>query len=105
MRPVLLAVLIPLALAACAAPPSAVSADGVRRVAFDCANGEAVEMRFFPQQGVAVLVRDGKTRELQQAPSGSGFRYVGSGVEVRGKGDELTIETVSAAIVQCRARG
>ena len=37
---------------------------GERRVKFGCDDGESVEVRYFPLQGVAVLVRHGKTIEL-----------------------------------------
>ena len=74
------------------------------RVQFQCVNGEAVEMRFFPQQGVGVLVRAGTTLELQQQPSGSGFIYSNGPTIVRGKGSELTLEVGGMAPVHCQAR-
>lgn len=39
-----------------------------REVAFSCANGESLSVRFLPAQSVAVLVRNGKTsiRELDE---------------------------------------
>jgi membrane-bound inhibitor of C-type lysozyme len=93
-------------LAACAtpAPPAAPPPTEQRRVQFTCADGEAVEMRFFPQQGVGVLVRGGRTMELQQQPAASGFVYSNGPNTVRDKGDELTIEIGRMAPISCRAR-
>ncbi len=77
---------------------------GERRVQYACDDGEAVEMRFFPLQGVGVLVRAGVPMELQEQPAGSGFHYAGGSTTVRGKGNELTIVVDSAAPISCRAR-
>ncbi|MDX2220855.1 MAG: hypothetical protein SF172_17680 [Burkholderiales bacterium] len=41
----------------------------------------------------------------QQAPADSDIRYTASRIEVRGKGDGPTIESVSAANAQCHALG
>ena len=61
-------------------------------------------MRFFPQQGVAVLLRGGQTTELQQQPSGSGFVYSNGPITVRGKGDDLSLEIGHMVPIACRAR-
>ena len=93
-----------LTLVSCTAAQSPESADE-RRVGFSCDNGETVEMRFFPRQGVGVLVRNGQPPlELQQQPSGSGFIYGDGRTRVRGKGNELTIKSGSLAAVDCMAR-
>ena len=60
-------------------------------------------MRFFPRQGVAVLVRHGMPIELQQQPSGSGFVYSNGPNTVRGKGDEITIEIGRMVPLACKA--
>lgn len=78
------------------------SAD-LRRVTFKCDDGKTVEMRFSPNAGAAALIRDGRTTELNQQPSGSGFRYAGGATTVTGKGDDLTLELDQAAPVRCRA--
>lgn len=77
---------------------------GQRRVQFICNNNEAIEMRFFPLQGVGVLVRNGSTVELQQQPMASGFLYSNSSTTVRGKGDELIVEIGRMVPLECRAR-
>lgn len=88
----------------CAASSSRGEPTGERRVRFVCTNGEEVEMRFFPAQGVGVLVRNGKPMELQQQPSGSGFLYSNGPNTVRGKGDEIMIEIGRMVPLKCTAR-
>jgi membrane-bound inhibitor of C-type lysozyme len=75
-----------------------------REVAFSCANGESLSVRFLPAQGVAVLVRNGKTMELQQQSSGSGFIYSNGPNTIRGKGNDLTVEIGRMVPIQCKAR-
>ncbi|MBK7365397.1 MAG: MliC family protein [Nitrosomonas sp.] len=72
-------------------------------VQFKCTNGEQVEMRFFRTQGVGVLVRAGKTVELQQKRSASGFWYSNGPHTVRGKGNEITIEIGRMMPIHCTA--
>ncbi|ALO47530.1 ABC-type transport auxiliary lipoprotein family protein [Pseudohongiella spirulinae] len=74
-----------------------------RRVSFSCDDNRDIELRFFPMQGVAVLVRNGNTIELQQEPSASGFRYSNGPNTVVGKGDELTLEIGRMAPIHCHA--
>ena len=61
-------------------------------------------MRYFPLQGVGVLVRGSQTLELQQEPEGSGFRYSNGTTVVRGKGKEITIEEGGKDALLCWAR-
>lgn len=75
-----------------------------REVAFSCANGESLAVRFFPALGVAVLVRNRQTIELQQQPSGSGFIYSNGPNTIRGKGDGLTVEIGRMVPIQCKVR-
>jgi membrane-bound inhibitor of C-type lysozyme len=91
-------------LVACTSAPPPVPETPMRRIAFHCGNGEEVEMRFFPEQGVGVLVRDGRTMELQQQPVASGFHYSNGPNTVRGKGDEITIEIERMVPITCTAR-
>ena len=74
-----------------------------RHVRFLCDNKEGVEMRFFPQQGVAVLVRHGRTIELQQQRAASEFVYSNGPNTVRGKGDEITVEIGRMVPLKCKA--
>ena len=100
----MLGVVLTLSLAACQTASDSALPTPQTRVQFRCANGEDVEMRFFPEQGVAVLVRAGETLELQQQPSASGFIYGGGPVTVRGKGSELRIEVGRMVPILCQAR-
>lgn len=73
-----------------------------RRVSFVCDNDQRIEVRFFPLQGVAVLVRGGNTIELQQEPAASGFRYSNGTNTILGKGDELRLEIGRMVPINCR---
>jgi cholesterol transport system auxiliary component len=75
---------------------------GERRVSYRCDNGERIEMRFFPLQGVGVLLRNGNTMELQQEPAATGFRYINGPSTVYGKGDELRLEIGRMVPIQCQ---
>lgn len=102
-----------LLLSACAAAPeraapvdaSATSSSPrpapVRSVAYACADGERVELRSFPEQGVGVLVRQGSTVELRQQPVGSGVLYRSDTVAVRGQGEEILLEIDGRPAVRC----
>lgn len=92
------------AAAGCAAPVPLGEPTGERRVQYGCDNGQQLEMRFFPKQGVGVLVRNGQTMELQQQPAASGFVYSNGPNTVRGKGDELMLEVGRMRPIACRAR-
>lgn len=75
-----------------------------REVAFICDNGETLSVRFFTAEGIAVLVRNGKSIELQQQPSGSGFIYSNGPNAIRGKGNNLAVEIGRMAPIQCKAK-
>lgn len=92
-----------LAVAACAVPPADAPADGMRRVHYRCDNGEAVEVRYALDPGKALLLRDGRTLELQQQPAASGFHYANGPHGLRGKGNELMIETGRMVPLRCVA--
>ena len=74
MNPIVVPLASVLLLAACTAAPVKPQ-EAMRSVTFGCDNGEQMEMRFFPAQGVAVLVRHGNPIELQQQRAASGFVY------------------------------
>ena len=80
------------------------SSHGDREVAYDCDNGQSVSVRFFPARGVAALVRNGETIELQQRPTGSGFMYTTGQNTIRGKGNELTLQIGRMVPIQCTTR-
>lgn len=66
-----------------------------------CDNDETVEVRFFPDQGVAVLVRGGQNIEMQQDPTASGFRYVSGPTSIQGKGNEFVLQVGMMAPTKC----
>ncbi len=74
-----------------------------RKVAFSCTNGQSLSVRFFPAQGVAVLVRNGQTIELQQQSTGSRFGYSNGANRIRGKGNDLTVEIGCMVPMQCKS--
>ena len=66
-----------------------------------CDNDEVVEVRFFPDQGVAVLVRGGQNIEMQQEPVASGFRYVSGPTSIQGKGNEFILQVGMMTPTKC----
>jgi membrane-bound inhibitor of C-type lysozyme len=86
-----------------AAAAAGVPATAQTRTSFSCDNGETVEVRFFPDQGVAVLVRGGQNTELQSEPVASGFKYTNGQTTVAGKGDEITLNVGMMATAKCKA--
>ncbi|KAF7598909.1 MAG: hypothetical protein CGU28_08550 [Candidatus Dactylopiibacterium carminicum] len=96
--------LLAFALAACASVPEGMQKETpMNRVHYRCASGEQIEVRYFPLQGVAVLVREGRTLELQQQVSASGFWYSNGPTSLRGKGQQLTLEIGRMVPIQCEA--
>ncbi|WP_406623672.1 MliC family protein [Acidovorax sp. SDU_ACID1] len=75
-----------------------------RDVAFSCANGDNISVRFSLVNETAVLTRNDGSIELQQQPSGSGFMYSNSSSTIRGKGDELTVTIGRMPPIQCKAK-
>jgi len=82
-------------LAGCAsggmAPPPPV-APAEMRVSYTCDNGERVQVRDFPQQGIAVLERGGQNSELQQSVTPPGFTCSGGQTTLRVAQDRLTMQ-------------
>lgn len=104
MRTVLLLSSITIALTSCAVAPTKEASPTELRVPFTCVNGEELEVRFFPSRELAVLSRGGKTIELPQQISGSGFIYGNGQDTIRGKGNDLTVETGGMTSLHCKAR-
>lgn len=74
------------------------------RTTFACDNDETIEVRFFPDQGIAVLVRGGQNVELNGEPVASGFKYTNGQTTIRGKGDELMLNVGMMATAKCKAK-
>ncbi len=73
-------------------------------VPFVCDRGDEVQVRFFSNQGLATLVRNGQAFELKQQPSGSGFHYSNGPMSIRGKADDLTVIIGRMAPIKCKAK-
>jgi membrane-bound inhibitor of C-type lysozyme len=70
-----------------------------------CDNGETIELRFFPDQGIAVLVRGGQNTELQQEKVASGIKYSNGQTTITGKGDEIKLNVGMMATATCKPAG
>uniref|UniRef100_UPI003CC6C8B2 MliC family protein n=1 Tax=Sphingomonas sp. TaxID=28214 RepID=UPI003CC6C8B2 len=74
------------------------------RTTYKCDNDETIEVRFFPDQGVAVLVRGGQNTELHPETVADGFKYSnGAQTSIRGVGDTLTLQVGMMAAAKCTA--
>ena len=71
-------------------PPPVAPAE--MRVIYTCDNGERVQVRDFPQQGIAVLERGGQNSELQQSVTPPGFTCSGGQTTLRVAQDRLTMQ-------------
>ena len=98
IRTVLAAALLVTTVAACRSP-----AEEVLEVQFACVNSDDVTVRFFPEQELAILLRNGEQIELPQQISGSGFIYSNGSTTIRGKGNDLTVEIGRMVPIQCRS--
>ena len=87
-----------------AAAAAGVPATKQSRTTFACDNDETIEVRFFPDQGIAVLVRGGQNVELNQEVMGSGFKYSNGQTTIQGKGDELMLNVGMMATAKCKAK-
>lgn len=67
-------------------------------------DNKEVEVRYFPTQGVAVLVLDGQNHELHDHVTASGFWYTNGKYTVRGKGHEIRLEIGRMAPIQCQEK-
>lgn len=86
-----------------AASPAGLPATRQTRTTFKCDNGETIEVHFFPDQGVAVLVRGGQNVELRHEPAASGLRYGNGQTTLLGKGNELMLNVGTMATATCSA--
>lgn len=78
--------------------------DPVRKVLFQCENGESALVRFYTGEERADLLYDGQVIGLQQQRTASGFHYTNAGNGIRGKGDELLLEIGRRAPIRCQVK-
>ena len=90
----------------CASSPPVMemASGGEHSMQFACGNGDRVEMQFLPEQGMGVLVRNGRTVGLPAQPTDSGYAYSNGPTTVRGKGNEMTIQIGFMTPIWCRGR-
>jgi len=74
----------------------------MQRTHFACADGLRVEWRYFPLQGVAVLVRAGRNHELHPPPGGSAGVFAQPGLEVQLGAESLHIRLGAGPVIECQ---
>ncbi len=100
MRPALAVALFAL----CALSPEAEAETG-KPVRYACAGGTDFTVTFSADADSAVLALPNKPPiKLAIAISGSGFRYLGEGYELRGKGETAWLTPPGGEAVECQAR-
>lgn len=67
-------------------------------------DNKEVEVRYFPTQGVAVLVLNEQTHELHDHVTASGFWYTNGKYTVRGKGQTIWLEIGRMAAIECKEK-
>ena len=89
-----------------APPPMMPPSPAEMRVSYACDNGESVDVRYFPQQGIGVLIRGGQNVELQAASTPPGFTYSSGQTTLRVAPDRLsmTMNVGMMATATCKAR-
>ncbi|UZK68080.1 MliC family protein [Sphingomonas sp. S1-29] len=71
---------------------------------YACADGAQIDATFDNVAGTASLRHGEQTLgTLRQQPAGSGIRYAGDGIELRGKGDDATITLPGQPPLTCTA--
>ena len=97
---------VPPAAAPAPVDPALVKRLAAERVPYVCDNEETVELRIFPDQGVAALWRGGKSTELHQVKAyPPTFRYeAGPITSVEGTPAEFTMQVGAMALTQCKVK-
>lgn len=93
-------------LSACSTSDPLVSAQqesyySVEKKFYECVNANPIEVRFFPNHGVAVLVLNSQTHELQQQQTENGFWYSNQLYSIRGSGNDLRLEIGRRMPITC----
>lgn len=98
------AVALPRQTAADAAPVG-MPATPVQLTELSCEDGSQRTLRYFPEQGIAILAPDGLGIEMQMEPADAGVRYAGGGTVVTGEGTKYMIARDGADPIACAAVG
>lgn len=88
-----------------AGPPPGMRPTPMTLTRLSCADGSTPTLRYFPEQGVAVLVTGDGTRELQMEPVAAGVRYAAPELVVTGEGTSYMISRAGAEPLACTAEG
>ncbi|MCP4077778.1 MAG: lysozyme inhibitor [Gammaproteobacteria bacterium] len=75
-----------------------------KEVQFACDRGVEVQVRFFSNQGLTTLLRNGQAFELKQQPGGTGFYYSNGPMSICGKADDLSVVIGKMAPLMCKAQ-
>jgi membrane-bound inhibitor of C-type lysozyme len=73
----------------------------VSKATFICTDGQLLSVHIIHNKSTAILVQNGKSIELQQKPTGSGFMYSSGANSIRGKGNNLTVEIGRETPLHC----
>lgn len=91
-----------ISLSACVGSSQRGGSQGFNDVVFDCERGgSSIEVRFFQDDTMAVLTRNGTQIDLSHKPAGSGFLYTNGQTSIRGKGDDLNLIIGRMAPIHC----
>ncbi len=88
-----------------AGPPPGMAPTPMVLTQLACADGTTRTLRYFPEQGIAILMPDDVGKELQMEPVAAGVRYAGADLVVTGEGTSYTIARAGAEPVTCTAAG
>lgn len=87
-----------LALSACATAPLPVAADASDAPqTYACAGGKSFTAAYDLKGDRATVKAGGRSYSLRHAPSGSGVKYAGGGVELFAKGTEAMLDGASGS--------
>lgn len=86
-----------------AGPPPGMAPTPMTLTRLSCADGSTRTLRYFPEQGVAILMPDDVGKELQWEPVATGVRYAGQDLVVTGEGTAYMIARTGAPPLACTA--
>lgn len=88
-----------------AGPPPGMRPVPMTLTALACEDGSTRTLRYFPEQGIAILMPDDVGKELQMEPVAAGVRYAGADLVVTGEGTRYMIARAGAEPIACTAAG
>lgn len=88
-----------------AGPPPGMAPVPMTLTTLACEDGSTRTLRYFPEQGIAILMPDDAGKELQMEPVAAGVRYAGADLVVTGEGTKYMIARAGAEPIACTAAG